>query len=87
VQRALSRKSNQQGENSMRKVALTVDGMRFKTKDLDEGFVGFVENHFRDAQIELHEDNSAEALFIAYLKLAGKYYKDEKEIENLLQEL
>lgn len=71
----------------MRKVALTVNGMRFKTKELDEGFVDFVEDHFRDAQINLHEDNSAERLFIAYLKLAGKYYRDEKEIKNLLKEI
>ncbi len=71
----------------MRKVALTVNGMRFKTKELDDGFVDFVENHFGDAQINLHEDNSAEKLFIAYLKLAGKYYKSEKEIENLINEI
>ncbi|NKQ40861.1 MAG: hypothetical protein HF962_04750 [Sulfurovum sp.] len=71
----------------MRKVALTVNGMRFKTKELDEGFVDFVEDHFRDAQINLHEDNSAERLFIAYLKLAGKYYRDEKEIKSLLKEI
>jgi len=71
----------------MRKVALTVNGMRFKTKELDDGFVDFVEDHFRDAQINLHEDNSAERLFIAYLKLAGKYYRDDKEIKNLLKEI
>ena len=71
----------------MRKVALTVNGMRFKTKELDEGFVDFVEGHFRDAQINLHEDNSAERLFIAYLKLAGRYYRDEKEIKVLLKEI
>ena len=71
----------------MRKVSLTVGGMRFKTKDLDDAFVDFVENHFREAQIHLHENNSPEALFIAYLKLAGKYYRDEKEIETLLQEI
>jgi len=71
----------------MRKVALTVNGLRFKTKELDEKFVDFVEDHFRDAKIQLHEDNSAEDLFIAYLKLAGKYYRNEKEIETLLQEI
>ena len=71
----------------MRKVALTVNGMRFKTKELDDGFVDFVEEHFRDAQINLHEDNSAERLFIAYLKLAGRYYRDDKEIKNLLKEI
>ncbi len=71
----------------MRKVALTVNGMRFKTKELDEGFVDFVEGHFRDAQINLHEDNSAERLFIAYLKLAGRYYRDEREIKDLLKEI
>ncbi len=71
----------------MRKVALTVNGMRFKTKELDDGFVDFVEDHFRDAQINLHEDNSAERLFIAYLKLAGRYYRDDKEIRNLLKEI
>ena len=71
----------------MRKVALTVNGMRFKTKELDDGFVDFVEDHFRDAQINLHEDNSAELLFIAYLKLSGKYYRDEKEIKTLLKEI
>ena len=71
----------------MRKVALTVGGMRFKTKELEDGFVDFVEDHFRGAQIQLHEDNTAERLFIAYLKLAGRYYKSEKEIENLLQEI
>ena len=71
----------------MKKVALTVNGLRFKTKELDDGFVDFVETHFKNAQISLHEDNSAEQLFIAYLKLAGRYYKDETEINNLLKEI
>jgi len=68
----------------MRKVSLVIDGMRFKTKELDDRFVDFVENHLNDAQIQLHEDNSAEALFVAYLKLADKCYKDEKEIQSLI---
>jgi len=71
----------------MRKVSLTVAGMRFKTKELDDGFVDFVEKSFKDSQINLDGDNSAEKLFIAYLKLAGKYYRNEKEIENLLKDI
>ncbi len=71
----------------MRKVALEVAGIRFKTKELDDGFVDFVENNFVEAQVSLTGDNSAEKLFIAYLKLAGKYYHNEKEIENLLKDI
>ena len=71
----------------MQKVALTVNGMRYTTRDLDEAFVAFANKQFTDAQLSLEEDNSAESLFIAYLKLADKYYKAEKEAESLLKKL
>ncbi len=71
----------------MKKVALTVNGMRFKTKELDDSLVEFIEENLRSSAIELHEDNSAEKLFIAYLKLASKYYNNEKEIEEILLDI
>lgn len=71
----------------MKKVALTVDSMRFKTKELDDSLVEFIEENLRSSSIELHEDNSAEDLFIAYLKLASKYYNNEKGIEEILLDI
>ena len=71
----------------MRKVALTINSLRYKTKDLDDKFVDFVEESMVGGDIDLYGDNSAEKLFIAYLKLAGKLYENEKEIEKLLLEL
>lgn len=68
----------------MKKIALTVNGMRFKTKEMDDTFVDFIEQSLHSSGIELHEDNSVEKLFIAYLKLAGKYHKSEKEIEEMI---
>ena len=71
----------------MKKVALTVNGMRFKTKEMDDTFVNFIEQNFHSSGIELHEDNSAEKLFIAYLKLAGRYHKSEKAIEEMIVDI
>jgi len=68
----------------MKKIALTVSGMRFKTKELDDDFVDFIEESLKSSSIALHEDNSAEKLFIAYLKLAGRYHKSEKAIEEMI---
>jgi len=71
----------------MRKVALTINSMRFKTKDLDDKFVDFVEESMKESDIDLYGDNSAEKVFIAYLKLAGKQFESEKELQELVSEL
>ena len=61
--------------------------MRFKTKELDDDFVDFIEESLKSSSIALDEDNSAEKLFIAYLKLSAKYYKSEKDIEEILLDI
>jgi len=71
----------------MRKVALTINGMRFKTKELDDTFVDFVEESLHGANIDIHGDNSAEKMFVAYLKLAGKFHQSEREIEDILENI
>ncbi len=71
----------------MKRVSLTIDGMRFKTKEMDDGFVDFVEKNLKETQIDINGDNKLEQFFIAYLKLAGKHYQNEKEINNLIKNI
>ncbi len=69
----------------MREIAVTVNGTRYKAKKLDEAFAEFVEEDLRAAGVYLDRDNDAERLFIAYLRLASRWYNYEKEIGEILE--
>ena len=69
----------------MREIAVTVDGTRYKAKKLDHTFADFIEEDLKSAGVYLDRDNSAENLFIAYLRLAGRWHHYEKEIDEILK--
>jgi len=71
----------------MKDIVITVNGIRYKAKKLDEKFADFVESEMKDAGLIFNGDNSAEKLFVAYLKLAGKSYNYEQEIEEIIREI
>jgi len=71
----------------MRDIAVTIDGGRYKAKNLDENFADFIENDLKKSEIYLDRDNSAERMFIAYLQLASRWYHYEKEIDEILHEV
>jgi len=69
----------------MKEIAVTVNGTRYKAKKLDEAFAEFVEEDLRTSGILLDRDNDAERLFVAYLRLASRWYHYEKEIDEILE--
>ena len=71
----------------MRDLALTIDGNRYRAKNLDEAFADFIENDLAHAEIHLDRDNSAERMLHAYLRLASRWYNYEKEIDQILQDV
>jgi len=71
----------------MRDLALTIDGGRYKAKNLDDAFAEFIENDLSNADLHLDRDNSAEQMFIAYLRLASRWYNYEKEIDQILHDV
>ena len=71
----------------MRDIALTIDGGRYKAKNLDDTFADFIENDLVNADLHLHRDNSAEQMFIAYLRLASRWFNYEKEIDQILHDV
>jgi hypothetical protein len=71
----------------MREIAVTINGSRYKAKNLDERFADFVEEDLKSADLYLDRDNSAEAMFIAYLRLASRWYNYEKEIDQILHDV
>ena len=68
----------------MKEIAVTVNGTRYKAKKLDEAFAEFVEEDLRTSGILLDRNNDAERLFVAYLRLASRWYHYEKEIDDIL---
>ena len=71
----------------MRDLAIKVNGIRYKAKRLDSEFADFVEKEMKESGISFDAENSAEKLFAAYLRLAGKSYNYEKEIEDIIREI
>ena len=71
----------------MRDIAVTIDGGRYKAKNLDESFADFVEEDLKNAEVHLDRDNSAERMFVAYLRLASRWYNYEKEIDQILESI
>jgi hypothetical protein len=70
----------------MRDLALTVNGIRFKAKNLDDDFAHYVEEQLESSGVHFNRDNPAEKLFLAYLRLAAQSYNYEKEIEEIIEE-
>jgi hypothetical protein len=70
----------------MRDLALTVNGIRFKAKNLDDDFAKYVEEQLEGSGVHFNRDNAAEKLFLAYLRLAAQSYNYEKEIEEIIEE-
>ena len=71
----------------MKEITLTINGVKYKAKKLNDEFADFIQKSLKESGISLEGDNSAERLFIAYLKLAGKYHMQEKEIEEIITEI
>ena len=70
----------------MKDIALTVNGIRFKAKNLDDDFARFVEEQLAESGVHANRDNAAEKLFLAYLRLAAQNYNYEKEIAEIIEE-
>jgi hypothetical protein len=70
----------------MRDLALTVNGIRFKVKNLDDDFARYVEESLEESGVHFNRDNAAEKLFLAYLRLAAKNHNYEKEIEEIIED-
>ena len=71
----------------MTEITLSINGVKYKAKKLDEEFAEFIEKSLKESGLSLEGDNSAERLFIAYLRLAGKYHMQEREIEDIIEEI
>ncbi len=59
----------------MKDLAITINGVRYKVKDLDFHFAKFVEESLEEYGVMTNRDNKVEKLFDAYLNLAQKYHK------------
>jgi hypothetical protein len=71
----------------MKDVSVTIDGGRYKAKNLNDNFADFVESDLKSSNVFLDRDNSAEAMFIAYLRLANRWHNYEKEIDDILSDI
>jgi selenocysteine lyase/cysteine desulfurase len=71
----------------MKEISISVNGTRYKAKKLDDEFADFVRDHLKEAGMMFDRDNDAEKLFLAYLRLAGRYYNYEKEIDEIIEEI
>ena len=71
----------------MRDIAVTIDGGRYKAKNIDDTFADFIEEDLKNAGVQLDRDNSAEKMFIAYLRLASRWHNYEKEIDQILSDI
>jgi len=70
----------------MKDLAITVNGIRFKVKNLDDDFAFYVERMLEKSGVHFNRDNPADRLFNAFLHLAAKSYDYEKEIEQIIEE-
>jgi hypothetical protein len=70
----------------MRSIALTICGNRYEIS-LDEELASFVEEDLMLCDIHLDQDNKADKLLQAYLKMAKQTYEYEAKITNILQKL
>jgi hypothetical protein len=71
----------------MRDIAVTIAGGRYRAKSIDESFADFIEEDMKNSGIQLDRDNSAEKMFVAYLRLISRWYNYEKEIDQILDSI
>jgi hypothetical protein len=71
----------------MKDFVITINGVRYKAKKLDQNFAQFVEDTLEEVDVSTNKDNKIERIFYAYLNLAKKYYKCEREIENIIKDI
>jgi len=68
-------------------LTLSIKGLRIKAKKLDSNFYDFIKADLEKSGIDFNRDNSVEALFTAYLRLAARAYNYDKEIESIIKEI
>lgn len=66
-------------------LTLSIKGLRIKAKKLDSDFYEFITEDLAKSGVDINRDNSIEALFTAYLRLAAKTHNYDKEIEGIIQ--
>jgi len=67
-------------------LTISIKGLRIKAKKLNSDFYDFIKQDLEKSGIDFIKDNSTEALFTAYLRLAAKAYNYDKEIEKIIAE-
>ena len=68
-------------------LTISIKGLRIKAKKLDNNFFEFIKADLEKSGIDFTRDNSTEALFTAYLRLAAKAYNYDKEIESIIKDI
>ena len=68
-------------------LTLSIKGLRIKAKKLDNDFYEFIKDDLAKSGIDMTQDNSIEALFTAYLRLAAKAHNYDREIENIISQI
>jgi len=68
-------------------LTLSIKGLRIKAKKLDNNFYDFIKEDLEKSGIDINRDNSIEALFTAYLRLAAKAHDYDREIESIINEI
>jgi len=68
-------------------LTISIKGLRIKAKKLNSDFYDFIKQDLEKSGIDFVKDNSTEALFTAYLRLAAKAYSYDKEIEKIIKEI
>jgi len=66
---------------------VSIKGTRIKAKKLDNNFYEFLTEDLAQSGVDTNRDNTIEALFTAYLRLAAKSYNYEQEIESIIKEI
>ena len=68
-------------------LTLSIKGLRIKAKKLDNDFYEFIKEDLAKSRVDITQDNSIEALFTAYLRLAAKAHNYDKEIESIISQI
>ena len=68
-------------------LTLSIKGLRIKAKKLDNDFYEFIKEDLSKSGVDITQDNSIEALFTAYLRLAAKAHNYDKEIEGIISQI
>jgi hypothetical protein len=68
-------------------LTLSIKGLRIKAKKLDNDFYEFIKEDLAQSNVDISQDNSIEALFTAYLRLAAKAHNYDREIEGIISQI